>query len=173
MKTDIWMPIYCGDWLKDTSHLSQGQHGAYFLLLIHYWQKRELKADKKQCYRIARAFTQEEIENVDAVLSEFFTLTNGNLIQKRVEIELKLALEKKEKAVKKAQKAAGERWRKDASSKPQALLEDMLELCPSPSPAPTALPIALDFKKRKPKNIKPQPTRVNLTPEDEDWDVPF
>lgn len=114
MKTDIWMPIYCGDWLKDTSHLSQGQHGAYFLLIVHYWQHGALRADSKQCYRIAMAFTAEERDNVDFVLSEFFKLTNGNLIQKRVEKELALALEKKEKAVSKAQKAAGERWKKNA-----------------------------------------------------------
>lgn len=114
MKTDIWMSIYWGDYLKDTSHLSQGQHGAYLLLIGHYWQRRGLKANKQQCYRIAMAFTEEERENVDIVLSEFFKLKDGSYIQKRVEEELTKAIEKKEKAVSKAQKAAGERWKYNA-----------------------------------------------------------
>lgn len=98
MKTDIWMPIYCGDYLKDTSHLSQGQHGAYFLLVLHYWQKGELRADMRQCCRIAMAFTEEERENVAFVLSEFFQHQDGRLIQKRVEEERTKSINRREAA---------------------------------------------------------------------------
>lgn len=38
-KSDVWMPIYCGDYLKDTSDLSLAEHGAYFKLMMAYWQK--------------------------------------------------------------------------------------------------------------------------------------
>ena len=48
------MPLYVGDYLGDTGHLTTTQHGAYFLLMMHYWRKGELPDDDRQLSKITK-----------------------------------------------------------------------------------------------------------------------
>lgn len=64
---------HIGDFARDTAHLSQGQVGAYDLLLDWYYaNERPLPSDPEDVYRIARAFTKEERKNA-ARARTFFT----------------------------------------------------------------------------------------------------
>jgi uncharacterized protein YdaU (DUF1376 family) len=49
-----WMPLYVGDYLGDTGHLTTTQHEAYLLLMMHYWRKGELPDDDRQLSKITK-----------------------------------------------------------------------------------------------------------------------
>jgi uncharacterized protein YdaU (DUF1376 family) len=66
-----WMPIYWGDYLRDTRDLTTLQHGAYLLLIAHYWQHNGLPADEKRLAAIAGLSPAMWKTNRDAVADKF------------------------------------------------------------------------------------------------------
>lgn len=66
-----WMPLYVADYLADTGHLSTVEHGAYLLLIMHYWQKGGLPDDDKRLASIARASLEQWQEIRPALLDLF------------------------------------------------------------------------------------------------------
>ena len=103
-----WMPLFVGDYLGDTCHLTQGQHGAYMLLLMHYWQRGPIPCDPIQCYCIARAMDEQSRCNVDSVLYQFFTKGDNCYRNHRLDTELEKAKISYERRV----TAANARWKK-------------------------------------------------------------
>jgi uncharacterized protein YdaU (DUF1376 family) len=138
-----YMQFYTNDWRGATAHLSTWQKGAYIELLCQQWNK-ERPLCYKECLSIARAFTQEEIESLKEVLSEYFVYSeeNDNYENKRVSKELEAYYKKAETLSERAKKASSKRWGsnkeecllhsssipqasvKHSSSIPQALLEE-------------------------------------------------
>jgi uncharacterized protein YdaU (DUF1376 family) len=87
-KVDIWMPVYIGDYLRDTEELSDKEHGAYLLLLMHYWQKDGIiGCDIDRLSRVGRT----DRETAGFILGSYFDLIDGNYKNKRAEIEMKNA----------------------------------------------------------------------------------
>lgn len=78
---------HLGDYARDAGHLTILEHGAYTLLLDRYYTT-EQAIPMDQAHRICRARTRDEKTAVDAVLAEFFTLTDGAYHQKRVDAEI-------------------------------------------------------------------------------------
>jgi uncharacterized protein YdaU (DUF1376 family) len=79
-----WMPLYVGDYLGDTGHLTTAQHGAYLLLMMHYWRKGELPDDDRQLAKITK-LTPKTWCRFRPVLQQFF---HSGWKHKRIDTEL-------------------------------------------------------------------------------------
>lgn len=66
-----WMPLYVPDYRADTAHLGALEHGAYLLLIMHYWLTGGLPDDEKQLSRIA-CTTDTEWRRCRPVIEKFF-----------------------------------------------------------------------------------------------------
>ena len=53
-KVDIFMPLYIGDYLKDTTRLTAEQHGAYLLLMMDYWVNGPLPANDSSLAMVSK-----------------------------------------------------------------------------------------------------------------------
>ena len=141
-KPAIWMPFYVGDYLADTGHLCTWEHGAYLLLLAHYWRTgKPLADDAETLARIARAAPDEWARH-EATIRALFLPQGGKLAHKRVEAELAKARANIESLSKRGKRGAEKRWNSQGIAEPcnshqsvnaQAMAGD----APSPSPSPS------------------------------------
>lgn len=79
-----WMPFYVADYRADTGHLRAAQHGAYLLLIMHYWQKGSLPNDDAQLGAIA-CMSPAEWKKARPIIEPFF---EGGWKHKRIDHEL-------------------------------------------------------------------------------------
>ncbi|WON73869.1 YdaU family protein [Nitrosospira sp. Is2] len=67
---------YCGDYQRDTAHLSLAEHGAYTMLLDTYFSvEKPLPSDMPSLYRVCRAMTRLEQQAVKSVAEQFFPVS--------------------------------------------------------------------------------------------------
>jgi uncharacterized protein YdaU (DUF1376 family) len=86
------MPLWIGDYLADTMHLTAAQHGAYLLLLMAHWRRRDgLPNDPDFLRQTARCTEAEWNENpskgglsIAQAMLAFFEVKDGKLIHKRL-----------------------------------------------------------------------------------------
>lgn len=103
-----YYPHHIGDYAKDTRALTQGEHGAYRLLMDEAYSTEQGIA-QDEIYAIACAKTSQEKRNTDRVLAKFFVLQDGRYRQKRIDAEVRSYQEKSAKASASAQKRWSER----------------------------------------------------------------
>lgn len=71
---------YMGDYGRDTGTLSLAEHGAYALLMDHYYSTEEaLPPAYEDLYRICRAMKKEEQTAVMKVADKFFPMFKDSL----------------------------------------------------------------------------------------------
>lgn len=128
MSNRAWMPLHITDYLADTGHLTAAEHGAYLMLIMHYWQNGSLPADERLLQRLTRMSKDEWAESRD-VLAMLF---GENWSHKRIDEELAKA----DEIIEKRRSAANARH---AKSKPDAHAEQVESKCSDTGALPRTL----------------------------------
>ena len=119
-RPDSFMPLWIGDYLADTMHLTRDQHGGYLMLIMAYWRKGCALEDNDDALASISRCSSIEWASIRPVLAKFFTVEGGLWKHGRVEEELQKAAEKYAAKVERAKAGAAARWGKNASSNAQA-----------------------------------------------------
>lgn len=141
-KTDIWMPVYIGDYLADTIGLSKSEHGSYLLAMMAYWRKGGPLTDKE-----IRSILGDDAETI----LEFFYQENELWNHKRINAEINAANIKKETAQKNGKNGGNPNFKKGKANpyyqpknnpkdnlkhNPEDNQNDKQKINSSPSPSP-------------------------------------
>lgn len=79
---EAWIPIYPGDWIRDTMHLDATCNGAYWFLILAHWGKPGIPSDDKLLRSICRV-GDSQWDAVKGILKQFFFERDGLWINKR------------------------------------------------------------------------------------------
>jgi uncharacterized protein YdaU (DUF1376 family) len=112
MSNRAWMPLHIADYLADTGHLTATEHGAYLLLIMHYWQNGCLPENERIIARIAK-LTPEQWEESRDMLAMLF---GPGWTHKRIDAELSKA----DEIIEKRRAAAESRYSKGKTQTPDA-----------------------------------------------------
>jgi uncharacterized protein YdaU (DUF1376 family) len=106
------MPLYIGDYLADTMHLTCEQSGAYLHLIMHYWRAGSLPHDDVALAQIAR-LPAKAWRAHKAIIAAFF---GQGWTHKRIDAERAKTNEVKERYHERAVKAAQARHKHTPSN---------------------------------------------------------
>ena len=115
-KPDSFMPLWIGDYLADTTHLSTAEHGAYLLLIMAYWRAgKALPTSDTQLSRITKMPPEEWKMARKSVLS-FFQRTPDGYFHERIERELSKAKSVYDKRSQSGKLGNSKRWASQTGS---------------------------------------------------------
>jgi len=103
-----YMPMYWGDYLGDTQHLTAIEHGGYLLLIAHYWRTGGIPSDPVKLARICRMSNREWTRHGDTILEFFSDGKHGRIDRELQKVEQKTA---------KMRNAAETRWNREREPK--------------------------------------------------------
>ena len=141
-----YLPLYTGDYLRDTQHLTCSEHGIYIKLLMHCWDQRgPAPLDERKLCGIVNARSGDELEALRRVLAEFFVRMEDGHYNHRMqrEIERCAAISvKREDAGRRGANERMRRWREaqvSAKQVPSNCQANAKQVTLSPSPSLTSI----------------------------------
>lgn len=154
------MPIYIGDYLKDTMHLTIEQHGSYFLILLDMWNHNgKIPDEMGYLSRVTRTTPEHFEKNIyHQIWGYFYQTEHGLLGHSRIDSELKKSKDRRLIAQQNGKKGGRPKTQpqtqKEPTGKPIANPTLNPEKSSSPSPSPS-------YKKKK-REFKP-PTLLDVS----------
>lgn len=93
------IPMFPDSYLRDTTHLTTEEHGAYFLLIMSAWGSDDcsLPNDEKRLAALAK-LPLHRWRKIASTVLEFWTIDKGRISQKRLSHEWRYVKEKSAKA---------------------------------------------------------------------------
>lgn len=159
-----FMPVYTGDYLRDTRHLTPLKHGIYFLLLMHCWdQKGPVPLDEQECAGIVNCRSADEVEALRYVLNRYFVRMEDGWYNKRMAEEVARAeniSRNNSAAGKKSAQARAAIREKVISTRAQRVLNASSTGVGTPTPTPT--PTTTTTTAGKPP-LPPKPAKEGRT----------
>lgn len=138
-KVDVYLPLFVGDYLADTTDLTAEEHGVYLLLLMDLWKRDgRLPTDPVRLARIAR-LDFARWESVWSTVSRFFELEGGSFIQGRLTREIDRAKARKTAASENGRKGGLAKSKQTGGEPPSKPASETVAVSSSSSPSPSAL----------------------------------
>lgn len=78
-----FIKLFIGDYLRDTGHLSIAEHGAYLLMLQHFYATEKPLPVGKALHRLLRAESKTDRDAIDAIARLFWIEMDGGLVNQR------------------------------------------------------------------------------------------
>lgn len=131
-----YMPLFLGDYRRDTTDLTCLEHGAYLQLLSELWiAGGHLPFDPP---RLAKriSLSPAKWDGVWARIGRFFDVFEGKVSQKRLLYELQQARRLRMARTKSGRKGADARWGNGAMKDASAISSPLANPCPKPTPTP-------------------------------------
>ena len=121
-KIDIWMPVFIGDFHKETAEFTTEMVGAYILLCLHHWFKGAPPDDDEVLARICKP-SVNKFRQIRPDLAFFFKAVNKRWVHEKLQAEFEKWLITREKRSEAAKHAANVRWTEE-----KRVRKDLLDL---------------------------------------------
>jgi uncharacterized protein YdaU (DUF1376 family) len=104
------MPIWIGDYLASTGHLTTRQHGAYLMLLMHYWNTQKPLPDNDQVLASIAKLQAKEWKHDRKAIETLFLIKDGEWFHQAMFDEIEKAMKVSKKRQELGRKGAATRW---------------------------------------------------------------
>jgi uncharacterized protein YdaU (DUF1376 family) len=88
--------LFIGDYQRDTGALSLAEHGAYMMMLQHYYATELPLPSAPALYRLLRAQSKPERDAIDSIVARFWVLKDGALVNTRAVAEIERAVRQRD-----------------------------------------------------------------------------